>query len=278
MKKSVRYVVFFSALTLKKIIRPSLYLAAVLLAACNSMQEDRFLEFQNQSSQQIFRNGEVELAKKNYADAVRHFEALDVLYPYGPHAEQAQLDLIYAYYKNDDYPSAAATAERFIHLYPRSRSVDYAYYMKGLAEFDQDRGWMQCIFPIDIAQRDPGMARQAFSAFSDLLRLYPHSPYAPDARQRMVYLKNLFARHELRVAEFYMQTQAYVAAANRANYILQHYQGADVIPNALEVSIQAYQRMKLAEPARKALDVLAFNYPNWPTLPELEATQRQLKG
>lgn len=260
-----------------KIIAGLAVCLAVMLAGCNSVQEDRFLEFQNQSSQQIFRNGEVELAKKNYGEAIRHFEALDVLYPYGPHAEQAQLDLIYAYYKNDDYPSAAAAAERFIHLYPRSRSADYAYYMKGLAEFEQDRTWWQRVLPVDVAQRDPGMSHQAFNAFAELLRLYPHSQYAPDARQRMIYLKNLFARHELRVAEFYMQREAYVAAANRANYILQHYQGADAIPNALEVSIQAYQRMKLAGPARKSLDVLELNFPNWPTLPELEAEQKKLE-
>ncbi len=250
---------------------------AALLAACSSVQEDRLISFKNQSSQQIFRNGEIELAKKNYNEAIRHFEALEVLYPYGAHAEQAQLDLIYAYYKNDDYPSTAAAAERFIHLYPRSKSVDYAYYMKGMSEFEQDRGWMQRIFPIDVSQRDPGTAQQAFYSFSELLRLYPHSAYAPDARQHMIYLKNLFAKHELRVAEFYMQRDAYVAAANRANYVVEHYQGADTMPNALEVSVRAYQKLHLVGPADKALGVLKMNYPYWPALPELEATQQTLE-
>lgn len=260
-----------------KIMRILPVLLAIGLAACSSTQEDRILAFQNQSSQQIFRNGEIELAKKNYHEAIRHFEALDILYPYGPYAEQSQVDLIYAYYQNDDYPSAAAASERFLHLYPRSRFADYAYYMRGMAEFEQDRGWLQRLFPIDVAQRDPGMARQSFNSFSELLRLYPNSRYAPDARQRMIYLKDLFAKHDLRVAEFYMQREAYVAAVNRANYIIEHYQGADVMPNALDLAVRAYQKLRLVTPARKTLNVLRLNFSGWPDLPELEADQRKLE-
>lgn len=250
---------------------------ALGIVACSSTQEDRILAFQNQSSQQIFRNGEVELAKKNYHEAIRHFEALEILYPYGPYSEQAQIDLIYAYYQNDDYPAAAAAAERFIHLYPRSRFVDYAYYMKGMSQFEQDRGWLQRLFPIDVSQRDPGVAKQSFQSFSDLLRLYPNSRYAPDARQRMIYLKDLFAKHDLRVGEYYMRRGAYVAAVNRANYIIEHYQGADVMPNALELAVRAYQKLRLAGPANNTLQVLKLNFSAWPTIPELESAQRQLE-
>ncbi|OGT15862.1 MAG: hypothetical protein A3I12_04555 [Gammaproteobacteria bacterium RIFCSPLOWO2_02_FULL_38_11] len=253
-----------------------LLLFPFLLSACNTISEDRLLAFKNQSSRQIFQNGEVELAKRNYYDAISHFEALEVLYPYSPYSEQAQLDLIYAYYENDDYPSATATAERFIRLYPRSRSVDYAYYMKGMAEFEQDRGWLQRVFAIDVAQRDPGISRQAFADFAELIRLYPKSTYAPDARQHMIYLKNLFARHELCVAEFYLRSEAYVAAANRANMIVQHYQGAAVMPNALEILVRAYQGLHLLEPAQKAIEVLQYNYPSWPSLAELKMAQTQL--
>lgn len=238
----------------------------MLVAACSNTTLDPVAAFKDQSASQIFHDGEIELANRNYSEAIRHFEALQILYPFGLHTEQAQLDLIYAYYMNDDTVSASAAAERFIHLYPRSQSVDYAYYMRGLADFEQDRGWLQKYLPIDEALRDPGTARQAFTDFSQLLKLFPESCYACDARQRMIYLKDLFAKHEIRVAQFYMHRGAYVAAANRANYILQHYQEASSVPDALVVLIKAYSRLHLTKPAHDAWDVLKLNFPCHPAL------------
>jgi outer membrane protein assembly factor BamD len=236
-------------------------LTGICLSACSSVTTTSSEKYQNQSAEQIFKAGEKALNDHAYRNAVEHFEALDTLYPFGPYAERAQLDLMYSYYRNDDPASTAATAERFIHLYPRSEYVDYAYYMKGLADFDQDRGWLQRYVHTDLSQRDPGTERRAFDDFNTLVKLFPHSRYANDAKHHMIYLRNLFAGHELSVARYYYRRGAYVAAANRANVIVQHFQGTDVMPDALAMMVKAYRKLQLEELADRALVILRQNYP-----------------
>lgn len=231
------------------------------VVGCSSTITDPAVIYKNQSAEEIFHGGETSLARGNYSTAVQQFEALDALYPFGSNAEQAQLDLIYAYYQNDDIASSAASAERFIRLYPRSAHVDYAYYMKGIADFEQDRGWLQRYFPSDFSRRDPGTMRQAFADFNQLVRLFPHSVYAPDARQRMIYLRNLFAGYELHIADYYYQYGAYIAAANRANYIVQHYDGSAQVKDALVMMVKCYRNLGLVDAANQSLQVLKLNYP-----------------
>ncbi len=238
------------------------------LAACSSTT-DPAEKFKNLSAEQIYQGGEVALAKGHESEAIQHFEGLDALYPFSVNSEQAQLDLMYAYYKSGDNASAAAAAERFIRFYPRSAHVDYAYYVKGLANFDQDRGWFQRYLPTDLSQRDPGTSRQAFDDFSTLLRLFPTSVYAPDARQRMIYLRNLFAAHELHIAQYYYKRAAYVAAANRANFVVQHYDGTPQVEEALGVMVRSYRKLGLQTPAQQALAVLQLNYPHGKVLQKL---------
>lgn len=240
------------------------------IAGCSSTTKDPAVIYQNQSEAQIFHEGEISLAKGRYAVAVQQFEALDALYPFGPNDEQAELDLMYVYYQTEDMASAAATANRFIRLYPRSEHADYAYYMKGLADFNQNRGWLQRFFPTDLAQRDPGTTKQAFDDFNHLLQYFPDSVYAPDARQRMVYLRNLFAQYEVEVGQYYFNRGAYVAAANRGAYVLQHYQGTLAVQNALGLMAQSYRNMGMNDLAVQTLQTLAINYPNGPVLRALE--------
>lgn len=237
-------------------------LLGLFVTACTSITSSPSEVFKNQTADQIFLSGEEAIAKGQYASAVQHFEGLDSLYPFNEHAEQADIDLIYAYYKTGDEPSAVASADRFIHLYPRSEHVDYVYYMKGLANYEQDRGWFLRYLPVDISQRDPGTARQAFDDFGTLLRLFPHSVYAPDAQKRMIYLRNLFARHDIQVATYYMQRGAYVAAANRANYVVQHYQQTPSVIDALGIMVKAYRKLGLNDRADDAYRVLEVNYPD----------------
>lgn len=239
-----------------------------IVSGC-STTTDPVARFQHQSAEQIYQGGEIALAKGNYSDAIQHFEALDALYPFGTNAEQAQLDLIYAYYRNDDNASTSAAAERFIRLYPGSPRADYAYYMKGLANFDQDRGWFHHILPTDLSARDAGTMKQAFNDFSQLVRGYPNSVYTPDARQRMIYLRNLFAGYELHVADFYYQKQAYVAAANRGNYIVQHFEGTPEVEDALGIMVKSYRKLGMRDLADQSLQVLQLNYPNGRVLKEL---------
>lgn len=239
-------------------------LLVLLLTGCASTAKDPTAGFRDQSAEQIFCTATHSLRLSRYSRAVKALEALQAMYPFGAYAEQGDLYLIYGYYQNDDPCSAVAAADRFTHLYPRSPHIDYAYYMKGLAGFDQDRGWFQRYFPADLSQRDPGAARQSFDDFCTLVRLFPDSCYAPDARQHMVYLRNLLAAYELHVAKYYFRRGAYAAAANRANYIIQHYDGTPVVCQALSVLVCSYRELHLPELADQALAVRHYNYMNGP--------------
>jgi outer membrane protein assembly factor BamD len=241
----------------------ALVLSLMSLAACSTSTSDPITDaFKGQSEQQIYTGGTQALAKKNYSSAVKHFEALGALYPFSDDQEQAQLDLIYAYYMDQDYDSSAAAADRFIHLYPRSTHVDYAYYMKGMASFSVNRGFATKFVNLDLAERDLSATKGAFEAFQDLLQLYPDSPYAASARGRMVYLRNLLAAHEVEIANYYFKRKAYVAAINRANKVVQHYQQAPAVVPALGLLVESYQALKLNDQANQTLAILQLNYPD----------------
>jgi outer membrane protein assembly factor BamD len=239
-----------------------LSLITTLLSACVSQSNDPFIAFQGQSVGQIYQSAKESLANRNYARAIKAYEALGVMYPFNRYSEHAQLELIYSYYQNGDSPAAKATAERFIHLYPNSASIDYAYYMRALADMDQDRGWYLRYIPIDLSRRDPGTMRIAYQEFDELINRYPNSRYVSDARQRMIYLRNLFASYELHIADYYFRKKAYVAAANRANEIVQRYQGAPEVEQALIIMIKSYRILGLEDLANQSLIVLKLNFPN----------------
>lgn len=230
-------------------------------------------EFQGQTAEQIFSSGEKALAKGSYKDAISHFEGLDAMYPFSEYEQQGSLDKIYAYYASDDFPSSAAAADRYIHLYPRSANVDYAYYMRGMANFNQDRGVIQRYIPTDISQRDIGTAKVAFINFAELLRRYPHSVYAPDARNRMIYLRNLIAQKEVNIAEYYFKRKEYVAAINRANGVIIHYQQSPQVVDALGVMVKAYRQLGLTQLADDSLAVLELNFPDSTTYKEVSAVR-----
>ncbi|RDH40715.1 MAG: outer membrane protein assembly factor BamD [Candidatus Aquirickettsiella gammari] len=233
-----------------------------MLAACASHSNDPFIAFKGQPVGQVYQNAKTSLLDHNYSQAIKAYEALDVLYPFNRYSEQAQLELIYCSYQDGDSPSAKVAAERFIHLYPNSVHSDYAYYMQAVSDMDQDRGWYLRYIPIDLSLRYPGTMRLGYHEFAELINRYPNSRYAPDARQRMVYLRNLFASYELHIADYYFRRKAYVAAANRANEIIHHYQGAPEVQKALVIMIKAYRILGLEELARQSLAVFRLNYPD----------------
>ncbi|KAF5272347.1 hypothetical protein FQR65_LT17432 [Abscondita terminalis] len=217
-----------------------------MLTACASHSNDPFIAFKGQTVNQIYQNAKESLVDRNFSQAIKAYEALDVLYPFNRYAEKAQLELIYAYYEDGDSPSAKSAAERFIHLYPNSEHIDYAYYMQAMADMDQDRGTM----------------RLGYQEFAELIRRYPDSRYVSDARQRMIYLRNLFASYELHIADYYFHKKAYVAAANRANEIIQRYQGAPEVQKALIIMIKSYRILGLETLASQSLAVFRLNYPD----------------
>jgi outer membrane protein assembly factor BamD len=247
---------------------------SVFLSACANLtklkgSDEPAVLYKNYPEERLFQDGENSLADKKYTNTIKYFEALDSLYPFGPHSQQAQLQIIWAYYKTEDYLSAEAAADRYIHLYPRDEHVDYAYYMKGLSELKANKNFFQRVFPIDDSSRDLESAKEAFFTFNDLIQLMPDSPYVPDARQRMIYLRSLFAKHELDIGEYYFKRKAYVAAANRASYIIQHYQGTPQTEAALILSVKANQALGANQAAEDALHVLTINYPSSPELKKL---------
>jgi outer membrane protein assembly factor BamD len=242
---------------------------SLLMAGCSSLTSNApppEVVYKNYSAEQLYMSGHAALVRRNYGSAIRYFEGLDSLYPFDPYTEKGDLDLIYAYYQSDDYPSTVAAANRFIRLFPRDEHVDYAYYMRGLADFYQSRTFFQRYLPLNLAERDLSNAKLSFSDFRDLIHFFPHSIYAADARLRMIYLRNLFSLHELDIADYYMERKAYVAAANRATYIVQHFQRTPQVEPALAILVRANRALGLDESANNALRVLQLNFPNSPEL------------
>jgi outer membrane protein assembly factor BamD len=202
------------------------------------------------------------LDKKSYSRAVTLYEALEARYPFGDYAPQAQINVAYAYYKNDDPEAAIAAADRFIKTHPRNPNVDYAYYLKGLVNYNRGIGFIDRFLPTDSSQRDPGNARDSFDNFQELMRRFPNSQYVPDAKQRMTALRNNLGMYEIHVADFYMRRKAYEAAVNRANYVLKEFPRTPAIPVALQIMADGYRKLGLEDMAADADRVFKLNYPN----------------
>ncbi|KTD16962.1 outer membrane protein assembly factor BamD [Legionella jordanis] len=237
------------------------------LTACSkwwAKDDDDYNPFQGMTAKQLLTEAEKQISKEQYDSAAKRLEAMESMYPFSDYAEKAQMDLIYAYYKKDDFASAAATAERFIHLYPRSPHVDYAYYMKGLANFQQPRGTFANKLPLDESWRDPGTQAQAYSDFATLVQRFPESRYRANALQRMIYLRNMFANHELNVSKFYYERKMYVAAIERANFLVSNYPQAPSAEEALRVMYFANKNLGLNKAANDALAVYQATYHKQP--------------
>jgi outer membrane protein assembly factor BamD len=200
------------------------------------------------------------LKSGNYRSAVESLERLDGLYPYGPYSHQAQLSLIYAYYKLKDYDKGLASAERFIRQNPQHKDSDYAYYMKGLINYSTETGFGKELFSAPVEERDSGSTREAFDNFAELLRRYPKSKYVLDAKKRMIYLRNRLAKYELYVANYYMKREAYHAVLRRAKYVIDHYPKTPSVPYALKMMYTAYQSLDLPEFAERTRRILLLNH------------------
>jgi outer membrane protein assembly factor BamD len=217
----------------------------------------------NATEQLLYRNVQRSLRSGNFRQAVEALERLEAFFPFGRYAEQAQLELIYAHYMGYNPDAARTAADRFIRLHPQHPNVDYAYYLKGLASFNKNRGMLDRLVTSDLSKRDMTASREAYDDFAVLLARFPDSPYAPDARQRMLYLRNLLAAAELNVANFYMERGALVAAANRARFIIENYSKSDAVPDALALLVEANYKLGMEDAANDALQVLAVNFPQY---------------
>ena len=206
--------------------------------------------------EEIYSQAKAELNDGSFDAAIKLYETLQSRYPYGRYAQQALLEVAYAYYRQGEAESSISAADRFIKQFPNNQNVDYAYYIKGLANFHGEIGVLKSLGGQDTTERDPKAAQESFAAFKDLLIRFPDSKYAPDARLRMQYLVNMLAKHELHIAGYYLRRGAYIAAVNRAQGVLTQYPNSPSTRDALQVLVQAYDALgmeQLRDDARRVL-------------------------
>lgn len=239
-------------------------LLSSLVAACSGNKD--MPDMVDRGERQMYEEAQRYLNNRNFDLAVRSLQLLESRYPFGKYAEQAQLELVYAHYGAYEREAAVEAADRFIRLHPQHPSVDYAYYMKGLAAYTSGEDILSRFLPTDQTKRDPGHAIESFAEFSKLLSRFPDSPYAADARARMIHLRNLLARHEINVANYYFRRGAYLAATNRGRYVVENFQQTPAVADGLAVMAQGYMLMGMEGLANDAIDVLSVNYPNHPAL------------
>jgi outer membrane protein assembly factor BamD len=236
--------------------------AALLIAAapgCSSIQAD---ETTGWSAQRLYGEAKDAMASKEWAKAIKYLEKLEARFPYGRFAQQAQLEVAYAHWKDGERASALAAADRFVKLYPNHPNVDYAYYLKGLINFNELSGILTWLTSPDMTDRDPKASREAFEAFKEVVTRFPDSKYAPDSAARMRYLVNALASYEVHVARYYMKRTAYIAAANRAQYAVQNYPQSPAVEEAFFILIRAYDELGMTELRDSAERVMRKNFPN----------------
>jgi outer membrane protein assembly factor BamD len=233
-------------------------LLAVLLATagCRTHRNDPT----KSSPEVLYKKAHQALVSYDFQAAIKGYEALTARFPFTDQARQARLDLIYAYYRAGEGESATDAADTFIRENPTHPRIDYAYYIKGLIDFERQPNAIEKLFHVDLTQRPPSTARKAFGAFRTLVEQYPKSEYAHDAEQRMIYLRNRLANYEVHVARYYMKRGAFVAAAQRSKNVIDNFDGAPAMKDALKIMIEAYDRLNLKEPADKARQVYELNY------------------
>ncbi|MCX7114877.1 MAG: outer membrane protein assembly factor BamD [Gammaproteobacteria bacterium] len=244
--------------------RVVLILTLLALAGCNSWwnkdEDDGLGLYKGIEAKQLYAEADKAITAKQYSSAAKRLEALESMYPFSPYSERAQRLLIYAYYQNGEYPAASAEADHYIHLYPRSEHVDYAYYMKALANFQQPRSALGHLLSVDESWRDPGTQLQAYTDFLVFIEKFPKSVYYQNALHRLIYLRNEFAQHELNNGKYYFDRDMYVAAAARANYVVQTYPQAPAVHDALVVMYRSYKQLGLKKAMEEAAVVYQATY------------------
>ena len=239
-------------------VAATLAMCAFLLAGCAGLERD---ETANWTPEEHYAEAKAALSDGLYEQAIKYYEKLESRYPYGKYAQQAQIEIAYAYYKSLDPANAIAACDRFIKLHPNHINVDYVYYLKGLITFNEDLGIIGKISGEDYTDRDPKGMRESYETFRTLVKRFPDSKYAEDSRMRMAYLINSMAANELHVANYYFNRGAYLAAANRAQYAIKTYPEAPINEKALVMMARAYEKLGLKDLQADAVKVLRLNYP-----------------
>lgn len=230
------------------------------LGACSSAPDQEDIQrVPNRSAQALYEDAKETLDSGLYARAIELLSAIDSRYPFGPFSKQVQMDLVYAHYQSGNTEQALATIDRFIRLNPNHKDLDYMYYMRGLVNIKADKNAFQEYFGIDRADRDANRTRVAFTDLSTLVKRFPQSGYAPEAKRRLVWLLNRMARYELKVATYYYEREAYLAAANRGKFVVEHYSQSSYLNAALDMMQKSYEKLGLTELSQNARKAQALN-------------------
>jgi len=235
-------------------------IGALLLGGCGLLPE-QVDETADWNAQRLYSEAKNYMTEGSYEQAIKLFEKLEARYPYGRFAQQAQIEVAYAHYKSNEPALAIAAADRFIKLHPNHPNADYVYYLKGLATFNEDLGLLAGFSNQDLSERDPKGAQESFDTFGQLVNRFPDSRYAEDARQRMQYLVNSLAAHEVHVARYYYRRGAYVAAINRAQATLKTYPNAPATEEALFMLVKSYDALGMTDLRDDADRVMRKNFP-----------------
>jgi outer membrane protein assembly factor BamD len=230
-------------------------LALSLLVGCSSSEE----VVPDVPPSELYSDAQISLQSGNWLTAIEKLEALDSRYPFGAYSEQVQLDLIYAYYKNDDLALGLATIERFMRLNPTHEKLDWVLYMRGLTHMAQDRNFMHDLFNVDRSDRDPEPVKKAFADFKKLLERYPTSPYAEDSQKRMYALKNRLAEYDLATADFYLRREAWIAAINRTQELQKTYPNTEAARKSLKIQLEAYKQLNLQDAIERTEKLIELN-------------------
>ncbi|HMB37486.1 MAG TPA: outer membrane protein assembly factor BamD [Wenzhouxiangellaceae bacterium] len=234
-----------------------IFLLAVLgLQGCGGKEERE----DGPSAEQLYEDASRALNAQNYPAAIQLYRNLTIRYPFGRHAEQAMLDMAFAQFKGGENDAAIETLNRFLRTYPTHPNVDYAWYLQGLVNYEQTMGFLRRMMPGRASDRDQQAAHQSFRDFQELIRRHPESRYVADARQRMVFLRNIMAEYEVQVGEYYERRKAWIASLNRARYVIENYPGSPATIDALKLMARAYEKLNMPELAVDTRDVLQNSY------------------
>ncbi|MCK5640472.1 MAG: outer membrane protein assembly factor BamD [Gammaproteobacteria bacterium] len=241
----------------------SLLLTTIILltaSGCSGLTKHKD-ETAGWSASEFYNTGKAALERADYMTALELYKKMETRHPYGRYTQQAQLETAFAHYKLSEPEPAIAAADRFIKLYPRHPQVDYAYYIRALASFDIGDSFMERLFAIDDAEKNPDQTRESFRNFKELVNRFPKSKYVEDSIKHMTHLRNQLARYEIHVADYYLRRKAYLSAANRAKYVVENYSKTPSIPQALAIMARTYAAMDMPKLANDALKLLKLNYP-----------------
>jgi outer membrane protein assembly factor BamD len=241
-------------------VRGTVVALCIVLFALSGCHTRRDRELAKSSPEILYKKAKQSLNSYDFNQSIKTYEQLTARFPFTDQARQARLDLIYAYYRAGEGESATDAADTFIRENPTHPRVDYAWYIKGLVDFERTPNALEHLFRVDLTQRPPSTARKSFAAFRTVVEQYPKSEYAHDAQQRMIYLRNRLANYEVHVARYYMKRGAYIAAAQRAKGAVEQYDGSPATHDALAIMIEAYDRLNLKPLADQTRQVYQANY------------------